>query len=66
MNVNVNFGERRMNVMIDLFVTFAPIGCFTFGRVCGSIPFIRDVVLKKISSIMLIVISACVGMALFG
>ncbi len=35
-----------MNILIDLFFTFAKVGLFAFGGAYGSIPLIRDVVLS--------------------
>lgn len=33
-----------MPILADLFLTFAKIGCFTFGDAYGAIPLIREVV----------------------
>ena len=35
-----------MNILLDLFLSFAKVGLFTFGGAYGAIPLIRDVVLS--------------------
>lgn len=47
MSVIVSSGGTIMNILADLFLTFAKIGCFTFGGGYAMISLIEDVCVEK-------------------
>ena len=47
MSVIVNFGGTNMNILADLFLTFAKVGCFTFGGGYAMISLIEDVCVEE-------------------
>jgi len=47
MSATVNSGGNKMNILADLFLTFAKIGCFTFGGGYAMISLIEDACVEK-------------------
>ena len=61
--------RNRCSVLTDLFLSFAKVGCFTFGGAYSAIPpaafLYKRLRRKKPSPIALIVLSAILGILLY-